>query len=509
MNVLVYSNAISSEMHIATAIEIMQNHLDKNDKVYFFSFESNEIDCSEHGIKNCKYCLNQKNYIYQSLFKNRIEQTNIKLSNKKYNLPDFRSINELLEYKYDDMPIGELVMSKITDHSREVISDINKIKSFSNVLLNNGIELYLKTKKFIYQKEINLVYVWNGRRSTDGPVVYAAKNNNVEFNTYITGGNSKSYVVQPTTTTHDLIYNKKKSEEYYNKFYFNKKTKQFYIDRAKNFFNYMRFGGEKVWGYPYYKDLFNDKINIEKRKNERKILTIYTSSYYEFFALGRDFRVKKNQDIDHYKNISQILNCKYIINKFDVRVRWHPNLITAGKQEVEKINNIFKKTKNKIIHYLPESKVNSYKLLEKSDLVISFGSTIGIEATFYNKPSILWGVAYYEDTGGVYEINSLNELEKLLSIKLKPKPYENSLKFAFYEKTKGEFTYKHVYFDKNLRYYFKGKRVYQPNFYEKIIEFVKTILKPFGLIGFGREVSKMLKLIIGKKINKSFTPSEW
>ena len=219
----------------------------------------------------------------------------------------------------------------------------------------------------------------------------------------------------------------------------------------------MRFGGEKVWGYPYYKDLFNDKINIEKRKNERKILTIYTSSYYEFFALGKDFRVKNNQDIDHYKNISQILNCKYIINKFDVRVRWHPNLITAGKQEVEKINNIVNKTKNKIIHYLPESKVNSYKLLEKSDLVISFGSTIGIEATFYNKPSILWGVAYYEDTGGVYEINSLKELEKLLRIKLKPKPYENSLKFAFYEKMKGEFTYKHVYFDKNLRYYFEGK----------------------------------------------------
>ena len=36
MNVLVYSNLISSEMHIATAIEIIQNHLDKNDKVSFF-----------------------------------------------------------------------------------------------------------------------------------------------------------------------------------------------------------------------------------------------------------------------------------------------------------------------------------------------------------------------------------------------------------------------------------------------------------------------------------------
>ncbi len=509
MNVLVYSNVISAEMHIATTIEIIQNHLDKKNKVYFFPFESNEIGCFKHNIKNCKYCSNQKNYIYQSLFKERIEQTNIKLTGKKYNYPEFKSINELLNYKYDDMPIGELVMSTITDQSREVVSDINEIKDFVNIFLNNGIELYLEAKKFINEKKIELVYVWNGRRSTDGPIVYAAKNNNIKFNTYITGGNSKSYVVQPTTTTHDLIYNKKRSEDFYNKYYLNQKTKLFYIDQAKGFFNYMRHGGEKVWGYPYYKDLFNDKINIKKRKNDKKIFTIYTSSYYEFFALGKDFRVKKNQDINHYKNILQILNCENIIDQYDVRVRWHPNLITAGKEELEKINSIINSTKDKVIHYPPENKVNSYKLLEKSDLIMSFGSTIGIEATFYNKPSILWGVAYYEDTGGVYDINSLNELENLLRNELKPKPYEKSLKFAFHEKMKGEYIYKHVYFDKNLRYYFQGKRVYKLNFYEKIIEIIKTILRPLGLIGFGRKVSMMIKIIIGKKVNKSFTPSEW
>ena len=74
---------------------------------------------------------------------------------------------------------------------------------------------------------------------------------------------------------------------------------------------------------------------------------------------------------------------------------------------------------------------------------------------------------------------------------------------------KGEFFYKHIYFDKNLRYFFKGKRVIKPNFYEKIIEIIKSILKPFGLIGFGRKVLKTIKIMIGKKVNNSFTPSEW
>ena len=509
MKILVCSSVISDEMHIATSIEIIQNHLDKKNRVYFFPFESKQIKCFKHNRINCQYCLKQKIYIYESIFNKKIEQANINLTEDKYDFPDFKSVNELLEYHYDEMPIGELVMSKITDHNREVVSDIGKIINFVNVYLNDGIELYLKTKKFISDNEIKQVYVWNGRRSTDGPIVYAAKKCNVEFSTYITGGDPKSYVLQPTTTTHDLMYNKKRSEKFYEKYYLNKKTKSFYIDQAKSFFNYMRYGGEKIWGYPYYKDLFNDKINIEKSKNEKKIFTIFTSSYYEFFALGKDFRVKKNQDINHYKNILQILNCKNITDKYDVRVRWHPNLITAGENELLEIENIINSTKQKAIHYKPKSKINSYKLLEKSDLILSFGSTIGIEATYYNKPSILWGVAYYEDTGGVYDISSIDELEKLLSNDLKPKPYDKSLKFAFHEKMKGEFFYKHIYFDKNLRYFFKGKRVIKPNFYEKIIEIIKSILKPFGLIGFGRKVLKTIKIMIGKKVNNSFTPSEW
>jgi hypothetical protein len=509
MKVLVYSNVISSEIHIAIAIEIIENHLKKKDTVYFLSFESDNIGCYVHNLKNCKYCLKQKNYIIESLFKNKIQLVDLRLTNKKFNYPNFKNTNQLLEYKYDEMPIGELVMSTVTDHSRQIVNDIEKVKNFTNTLLNNGIELYLKTKKFINENEIKKVYVWNGRRSTEGPVIYAAKKNNIEFNTYITGGDPKSYMLQPTLTTHDLEYNKKRAEKFYNDYYLNEKKKLFYIDLAKSFFDYMRYGGKKVFGYPYYKDLFDDKVKIDTRKNNKKILTIFTSSYYEFFALGKDFRVKNNQDINHYKNILEILNSKKIVDNFDVRVRWHPNLSTAGEDELKDINKIIYETKNNIIHYSQNNKINSYKLLEQSDLVLSFGSTIGIEATYYGKPSILWGVAYYEDSGGVYDISSLNELENLLTKNLKSKPYETSLKFAFHEKMRGEFLYKHVYFDKNLRYYFKGKQVYKLNFYEKIIENFKTILKPFGLIKYGRKVLMIIKIIIGKKANKSFTPSEW
>ena len=84
------------------------------------------------------------------------------------------------------------------------------------------------------------------------------------------------------------------------------------------------------------------------------------------------------------------------------------------------IQKIIKKCGKDILHYSPFDKINSYNLLDISDIVISFGSTVGIEATYYDKPSILWGSAYYEDTGGVYEVDSIEVLENMLKKDLKP-----------------------------------------------------------------------------------------
>ena len=72
MKILVCSNVISAEMHIATSIEIIQNHLDKKNRVYFFPFERKQIKCFKHDRINCQYCLKQKNYVYKSIFRQKL-----------------------------------------------------------------------------------------------------------------------------------------------------------------------------------------------------------------------------------------------------------------------------------------------------------------------------------------------------------------------------------------------------------------------------------------------------
>ena len=44
-----------------------------------------------------------------------------------------------------------------------------------------------------------------------------------------------------------------------------------------------------------------------------------------------------------------------------------------------------------------DSPVSSYGLIDASDLVVTYGSTVGIEATYYAKPSLLLGSAEYDN----------------------------------------------------------------------------------------------------------------
>lgn len=510
MNILVYSNVLSYEMHASQTVEIIRKHLDKKDNVFLLTSYSKFLKCLPHSRYACKNCREQQNYVVKDIFENQIEGIEIDIDSFKdnFNCPEFKNVDEILNYRFDSMPLGELSISQITDNYRQVVHKVEFLNQEIKPLIRYGLSLYQQTKKIIDIKKIDTVYAWNGRRVAEGPVLYAAKEKNINFYSYISGGNMDTFVIQPTSSSHDLSYAKDRMNRFYKEIFLNEDKRDYYITESKTFFDYMRYGGGKVWGYVYYNELFDNSIKI-KKKNDKKLVTIFTSSYYEFYALGKDFRFKNGKDINHYKNLTKIINSPIINEKYDIRVRWHPNLSTAGSQEAEMINKIIAESSVKTIHYAPLNKINSYELLELSDVVISFGSTIGAEATYYGKPSILWGVAYYEDTDAVYNVGSIIELENLLNNELKAKPKENAMKFAFHERCRGEFKYKFIKYDKNHKYFYNNKRIFKPTFFELVKENIKIILKPFGLIKFGRKILSYCKKLIGVKKNDSYTPSQW
>ena len=114
----------------------------------------------------------------------------------------------------------------------------------------------------------------------------------------------------------------------------------------------------------------------------------------------------------------------------------HPNLRGLDNTQTKGVKELADKYKNLIV-ISPESDIDSYALLDKCDKVIVFGSTIGIEASFWNKPVILIGRAEYEDLNACYIPQDYSEIISLITDKLEPLPSVNALKYGFYEKNKG------------------------------------------------------------------------
>jgi len=511
MNVLLYSNVYLWPEHISQLIELAKINIKKKNKIFILTCDRSLISCPTnplHDSSICKKCIIQKKHITSDILEN-INEIPLDFKQPNFKFPKFKNLKDFMNYKYDNnLPAGELVISTYSDQSRSCFLNFEEIEKECLVLANNAIGLYEKTKKIIQKNNIDQVYVWNGRRTSCGPVLYAAKKENCEYFSYISAGSTDTYMLQPTLGVHNLDYWKKNIENNYNKFISINKKK--YISHGEDFFKYMRYGqGARSSGMPFFNDYFDNKIKIIPpiNKNKKKII-IFTSSYWEFFALGKEFRKKNNSEVNHYELLKKILEDNSINKLFDISVRWHPNLSSAGKKEREVINKIIDCTSINTTHYRAESKINSYKFIENSDIIISFGSTIGVEATYYGKPSILLGVAYYEDTGSVYNPKSYEEFIKLLNSNLAPLPKINAIKYGANEYYKG---IKYLYIDrnKNHEWFSDGKNVLYRSKLNICKRLIRISLSKIGILGYFKKGLTSFLYLIGKRKTKDMTPVKW
>ena len=127
----------------------------------------------------------------------------------------------------------------------------------------------------------------------------------------------------------------------------------------------------------------------------------------------------------------------------------------------------------------PESKVSSYDLMEACEKVISFGSSTGLEACYWGKPTILIGGGFawlvtrtdlighcgYESCGAVYHIKKLEDVMPAIEGNLPAKPRMAAIKFAYFlldRKYKVDQT--HIDIDVQIKKHFKWDFTYASYF---------------------------------------------
>lgn len=227
-----------------------------------------------------------------------------------------------------------------------------------------------------------------------------------------------------------------------------------------------------------HKDLFienwvGNETNVFNDGSKIKVV-IFNSSSDETASIPE---VNKfNYFGDQNKKIKQICLQLSKDPKFEVVLRIHPNLKNISYNYHKELYELSKLVK--VIE--ADSSVNSYGLIKSADLIIVFGSTIGVEACYLNKPVINLGAALYSFLDVSYNPKSDDELNDLLNsaLTLPPKPRLNSLKYGFFMKRRDlsalePFTNK-IYLNKWVKYN------YQNNYLNFLIK--KNITSSIGKV---------------------------
>jgi hypothetical protein len=343
------------------------------------------------------------------------------------NLPSaFKSIDEVKAYKFDNENIGYGVASTLVSIFRDHRFNTNRYYPEIIRTLTSAIELYKTLKIQFKQFKPDRVYVFNGRTATQLPAILLCKKLGVEYLTYEVASKENSYRLVKNSTTHEAI-----AIEEVNLLRFNwnadsaKLADLFYRKKrdGANFENLIKFTNSQEKGTLPKAFDFN-----------KKNIAIFNSTIDEYAAIeGWNCMYSPDETAGIGKILESFISDDYI---FYLRVHPHMKEVASSTSQLLDIRELTYKFKN--LHVIwPDSIVDTYALIDACEKVITFGSTVGAEATYWGKPSICAGHAPYKNFNCVYEPHSHEELIQLLRSDLKPIKVEGALQYAFWEINNG------------------------------------------------------------------------
>ena len=459
-NILFFLPSPLWQTHFISMIEMIMEHKNK-DKIFIMQC-SGEYDfaclyCPDFPCEksDCDVCKNITEKILNLI--DLKEFTRLKIQNNKYSLneiPEFSSVDEIKAFKIDNFDIGLAVISNLFFKTKKTCftsSELQDYKSYLNKLINLSYQVYKTVYEYLQNYNIDEFYIFNGRFDILRASLRAAqKYKKSKIKVLEIAGVMEKFTISEDTYPHDYEYQKKILNELWEKekSYTKKET------LAKKWFS-DRLNAKDQGDISYIKDQIKNKLPDNFNPQKRNI-SIFISSEHEIST------------IPEYKNPffkNQIETIQFILNKFKKKkeynfyIRMHPNLKNINDcyiSELKKINKIF----DNAFLIEPDNPVDSYALLKSSEKVISFGSTIGIEAVFYGIPSILIGKAVFEDNNSFYIPKTKNEIIFLIEKKLKPLNKIAAIKYGFYQMERGK---KFKYYKPEHPYYgkFLGKNIFE------------------------------------------------
>jgi len=279
-----------------------------------------------------------------------------------------------------------------------------------NNMLESAKKLYNYFISEIKNEHYDFVFMFNGRFGCVRPALEATKDSNIGFGLYEIK-KSLHEIVFINELIHSIEGNTRRALSCYEA---NKKEAE--ISAAKFFERKIE---SKNTGDPIYtKDQERGSLPEAIKNTTKKVIAVYptTEDEYKFIGKEWDGYVPESQLDEMEKLAISLPQDEYIIV-----IKMHPNQIFSANNITEKYLLLGKKYPHVIIE-TPLSKKDTYALMNRADVVITFASTIGVEACYARKPVILIGDTNWGKMDIADKVYSGTEACELIKKGIKPKP---------------------------------------------------------------------------------------
>lgn len=385
--------------HFETDLEIIQNHADAGGRVVVLSCDGQLKTCEpnpEHRALVCRACQGrfrsgmrwlQGPAISHQTFHDLTADEALQVESLRTRA--WTDLEEVRAFRLDGTDVGLAAISSVVSWSREPSPDVGKFAKAIGDNVASAAMVYFSLSRKLTGLGASAISLCNGRVAALRPALRAAQKLGVTAYVHERAGYADRYALTTDTYPHDLAAIKSEIERLVPETGFT----QAQVRSARGWYEERRAGIAQSW-ISFVAGQDRGAVPDEIHGAARKV-AIFVSSEDEFVAIeewNNPFYPSQNEGIE------SLLSAFESDSRVRFFLREHPNMAGLDNSQLDGIHALARRFPRLVV-IDASSPVSSYALIDAVDLVITFGSTIGVEACYAGKPSVLMGRAMYEDLG--------------------------------------------------------------------------------------------------------------
>jgi len=427
------------EHHLATDLELIQKHLYRGDHVTVLACVEDVQSCRvniNHEPGRCRECVNARFEGLALLDTSAGDLDIVRMGDvlTQAGTPvtigaTFDSLDSARELVVDDWDLGlaacSTAISAFRDHELASVESQNAWTS----LVEAGNRSFRAAQELMQRDNYDRVYVFNGRDVMARGVFRAAQQAGVEVCVHERGRGNDRYALFVGTLPHD--------RDGFHSAMLAAWDQADPVEREKvgaSFYERSRAGVDQRWT-TFVADQEPGSLPPGWDPAQRNVV-IFNSSEDEYAAIGPDWKNPLYESqADGARAIVESLLADPTATDLRLWVRMHPNLTGVDNGSTR----AYLKLADLGVGIIEAtSTISSYSLVDAADVVVSFGSTVGIEATYWGTPSILLGPSFFSHLNGTHRPATHEAAVELIRTVSSVADRVDALKYGNYLLTQGE-----------------------------------------------------------------------